>query len=78
MRVLGDGNRIAARRVHHQHTGCGCGGEIDVVDANACAADHFQLRRLCQNVWRNLDRAAHDQGVGSRQDAARILSDSRR
>ena len=65
--VLGDRNRIAARRVHDEHAGCGGGGQVDVVHADAGAADDLQLRRLRQNVRVHLDRAAYDQCVARRQ-----------
>ena len=45
-RMLGDRNRIAARRVHDEYAGCGGGGQIDVVHADAGAADDLELRRL--------------------------------
>ena len=43
--VLGGGDRIAERRVHHDDAARGGGGNVDIVDADAGAADHLQVRR---------------------------------
>ena len=42
-RMLGRGDRIAERRVHHDDAARGRGGNIDIVDADAGAADHLQI-----------------------------------
>ncbi len=41
--VLGGGDRIAERRVHHDHALGGGGRDIDIVDADAGAADHLEV-----------------------------------
>ena len=43
MRVLGGGDRIAERRVHHHDAPAGGGGKVDVVDADAGPADHLEV-----------------------------------
>ena len=40
--VLGGGDRVAEGGVHHHDAGGGGGGDVDVVDADAGAADHLQ------------------------------------
>src|ERR1700740_3229264 len=42
-RVLGCGDRIAEWRVHHDDAASGRRRNVDIVDANAGAADHFQV-----------------------------------
>ena len=66
--VLGGGDGIAERRVHHDHAGGGRGGNIDVVDADAGAADHFQLLR-------RLDHIGGDFGRGADGDAVILIDD---
>ena len=41
--VLGGGDRVAERGVHHHDAGGGGGGDVDVVDADAGAADDLQV-----------------------------------
>ena len=40
--VLGGGDRVAEGGVHHHDAGGGGGGDVDIVDADAGAADHLQ------------------------------------
>src|SRR5258708_10837150 len=51
--MFGGGDRIAEGRVHHDDTLGGGGRDIDVVDPNAGAADHFEVLRLLQNLRRH-------------------------
>ena len=51
-RVLGGGDRIAERRVHHDDALGGRRRNVDVVDADAGAADHLQALRLLQDLRR--------------------------
>ena len=49
--MLGGGDRIAERRVHHDHAARRGGGNVDIVDADPGAADDFQsLGRLEQRL----------------------------
>ena len=61
--VFGDGNRIAARSVHHHDAALGGGVEIDVVDAHAGASDHAQLGSLVHHGRIDKGRRAHNDGV---------------
>ena len=45
-RVLGGGDRIAERRIHDDDAARGRRRNIDIVDADAGAADHFETFRL--------------------------------
>ena len=51
-RVLGGGDRIAEWRVHHDDAARRRGRNIDIVDADAGAADHFQVLGLLQQFRR--------------------------
>ena len=66
-RVFGDRNGIPAGRIHDEHAGLGGGVQIDIIHANAGAADDAQFRRLLQNRLGHLHGAAHQQRVGSRE-----------
>ena len=59
-RVLGDRDRVSARRVHDQDTGIRGRVEVHVVDAHAGAADHAQLRRFFKDTAIYLHRSAHE------------------
>ena len=61
--MFGDGDGIAAGSVHDEHTGGGGGVKIDVIDADASAADDAELGRLRENVRVDFDGAAHEQSV---------------
>jgi hypothetical protein len=41
--MFGGGDGVAVRRVHHHHAARGGGFQIDIVHADAGAADHFQV-----------------------------------
>ena len=62
-RELSGGGRVSVRRIEHDKTELGRPGDIDVVDADAGAADDAQLRLLGQYLGRQLGRAAHDDAV---------------
>ena len=53
-RMFGGGDRIAERRVHHDDAARGRRRDIDIVDADAGAADHFQICRALKNLGRDL------------------------
>ncbi len=62
-RVLGGGDRVAVRRVHHHDAARGGGAHVDVVDADAGAADHLEVGRRLQQFARHLGGGADRQPV---------------
>ena len=59
--MLGGGDRVPARRVHHDDAVLGGGRQIDVVDPDAGAADRLELGRPLDDRGRDLRLAAdHD------------------
>jgi len=48
--VLGGRDRIAERRVHHDDALGRGGGNLDVVDADAGAADHLEVGGLLEDL----------------------------
>ena len=50
--VLGGGDRIAERRVHHDDALGGRGRNVDIVDADAGAADHLQVLGALEDLRR--------------------------
>ena len=48
--VLGGGDGVAVRRVHHHDAALGGRGDVDVVDADAGAADDLEVRRGGQDL----------------------------
>ena len=62
-RVLGGGDRVAEGRVHHDDALGGGGLDVDVVDANAGAADHLQLVGLGDQLLGDLGRRADGEAV---------------
>ena len=62
--------RVAARRVHHDDAALGRGLAVDVVDADAGAADDAQLGRRLDHAPRDLGRRAHDERVARRATRA--------
>jgi hypothetical protein len=61
--VLGGGDRIAEGRVHHDDAARRGGGDIDVVDADAGAADHLQPLGALEDLRRHLGRRADGEAV---------------
>ena len=61
--MFGGRDRIAERRVHHDDAPRRRRRNIDVVDADAGAADHFELCRLLQDFRRDLGGGAHRKAV---------------
>ena len=62
-RVLGGGDDVGLRRVGHDDAALGRGGDVDVVDAHAGAADGLQARRALDDVGRELRRRADEDPV---------------
>ena len=71
--VLGDGNSIAAGRIHHHDAALGGGVEIDVVDAHAGAPDDAQLGSLVHHGRVDEGRRANHDGIGIGQFAGERL-----
>ena len=62
-RMLGRGDGVAVRRVHDDDAALGRRGHIDVVDADAGAADHLQIRCGGKDLGGHLCRGAHGEAV---------------
>ena len=62
--LLGGGDGVAARGVHHHHAVLAGRRHVDVVDADAGPADGLQVWRRLDHLGRDLDAAAHDDRVG--------------
>ena len=62
-RVLGGGDRIAERRIHHDDAARGRRRNVDIVDANAGAADHLQVFGLFEDLRRHLGGRADGETV---------------
>jgi hypothetical protein len=61
--VLRSGDRIAERRVHHDDAPRRRRRNVDIVDADAGAANHFELCRLLQDFRCDLGGGAHREAV---------------
>jgi len=61
--MFGGGDRIAERRIHDDDAAGGSRRNIDVVDADAGAPDHFEVLGLIQKLARNLGRGADRQSI---------------
>jgi hypothetical protein len=71
--VFGGGDRIAERRVHHDDAMRGGGGNVDIVDADAGAPDHFELLGLLQQLGGDLGRRADGEAVIVADDFGELL-----
>ena len=72
-RMLGGGDRIAERRVHHDHAASGRGRNVDVVDADARAADDLQFRRAFEQLGRDFGVGANGEPVIVANDLGELL-----
>ena len=61
--VLGGGDRIAERRVHHDNALRGSGGDIDIIDPDAGAANHLEPAGGSENFLGDFGRAADREAV---------------
>ena len=61
--MLRRSDSVAKRRVHDDNALRRRRVKVDVVDADPGAADDLHIRRLLQDVGRDLGRRAHDQAV---------------
>ena len=71
--MLGGGDRIAEGRVHHDDAARRRGGNVDVVDADAGAADDLQLRRALEQLGGDLGRGADRQAVIVADDLGELV-----
>ena len=72
--VLGGGDGIAEGRVHHDDALGGRGGHVDIVDADAGAADHAQPAiRLGQHLLGHLGRRADGEPVIIADDGGEVV-----
>ena len=62
-RVFGGGDGIAERRVHHDDAARGRRRNVDIVDADAGAADHLQVLGLFQDLRRHFGGGADGEAV---------------
>jgi hypothetical protein len=72
--VLGGGDQIRRRRVDDEHAAVGGSGDVDVVHADAGAADDLEARAGLEQLRRDLGAAAHDEGVVLGQDLGEARS----
>ena len=72
-RLLGGGQRVAVRRIHHRDAAVGGGFDVDGVDTGAGTTDHAQVRGMDEGLGRHLGGRTDDQhvdvGQGARQRA---------
>ena len=71
--MLGGGDRIAERRVHHDDAASGGGGNVDVVDADAGAADNSQFGRALEQLGRDLRGGADGETVIVADDLGELV-----
>ena len=65
--VLGDADGAAARSAHDEDAAFRGGFEVDVVDANAGAADGAEVGSFVEEVGGDFGGAPDDEGVGGRE-----------
>src|SRR5262249_15011341 len=72
-RVLGGRDRIAEGRVHYDDALGGRGRNLDIVDADAGAADHLQLGRLLDDLGGRFRRGADRKPVVIADDLGKLV-----
>src|ERR1700730_16615061 len=72
-RMFGGGDRIAKRRIHHDNAFPGRGGNIDIIDADSRAADHFQPLRPLEKFGGDLRSRANGKAVETADDAGELV-----
>ena len=71
--VLGRGDGIAERRVHHDHALGGRSRDIDIVDTDTGAADDLEVVRLLQHIRRHLGGGADGEAVILADDGQKFV-----
>ena len=71
--VLGGGDRVRFGRVGDDDAAAGRGGDVDVVDAGAGAADHLEALGPLDQLRRHLGRRADEQRVVGADRLAQLL-----
>jgi hypothetical protein len=71
--MFGGGDRIAERGVHHNNTLGGGGGNIDIVDTDAGAADDLEVGRGSEHLLGNLGRGADGEAVIVADDGDQLI-----
>src|ERR1700730_10275526 len=72
-RMFGGGDRIAKRRIHHDNALRGGGRNVDVVDADSRAADHFQPLRALEKFGGDLRRRANGKAIEPADDSGELV-----
>ena len=72
-RMFGGGDRIAKRRIHHDDAFRGGGGNVDIVDADSRAADHFQPLRALEKFGGDLRRRTNGKAIETADDAGELV-----
>jgi hypothetical protein len=72
-RMFGGRDRIAEGRVHHDDALGGRGRNLDIVDADAGAADHLQLLGLLDDLGGRLGRGADRKAVIIADDLGELV-----
>jgi hypothetical protein len=62
-RLLGHGDRVGARRIHHRDAFVRRRFQVDVVDPDSGSPDHAQLFRVLQQFRVGLHRRADNQRI---------------
>ncbi len=71
--VFGGGDRIAEGRVHDDHAARGGGGNVDIVHADAGAADDAQILGVLQDLGCDLGRRADGEAVIIADDRGELV-----
>ncbi len=71
--VLGGGDRVAERSVHHHHARLGGGRDVDVVDPDAGSTDHLQLLGGGQHILVDLGGRADGETVVVADDLEQLV-----
>src|SRR5690606_14206721 len=71
--VFGGGDRVAERSVHHHDAGGGGGRDVDVVDADAGAADDLQVLGRGDDILVGLGGRADGQAVIFADDLQQLV-----
>src|SRR5690606_31254880 len=61
--MLGGGDGVAEGRVHHDDAAARGGGDVDIVDADAGAADHLEVGGGSDQLLRDLGGRADGEAV---------------